>query len=382
MFNSNSFAIQQLEKDYNVVDVQKLSTNYIDIISDCGGIDDFVPKNVLTDRFPLVTWLLNTSFARYLRTRSTDAENFSRSDKEGVIRDMAIPGTVWTLEPTNDGAECCWTMPDFAKCASDIPLYGLCIKDCDNIFEELFYRRLRVQSRQALDGIARTGESLAAVNDRIMRLWMAFYTAHTAVLGTSDTSDNITKPFHGLVEVLENDAVLKIYGGNILGAFASLGCRLDVLGGSDYVIAVNPIIYNSMDAAVQPGRDGRLPAGWSRNNGELRFKGIRFIQDKMVPVDIVAGTGEAWLLSGDSVGLFLATNIMPEEDFIIRDDFTEETKANGCATLCTYMYNFGGVANNNAQRLAVITDIPVNGACTGAIGDLGGLIAPNTLIPA
>ena len=364
------------------VDVAQLSTNYIDIISDCGGIEGFDPKNVLQNRFPLATWLLNTAFARYLRQRSTDAENFTRSNETDVIRDMSIPGTVWTLEPQNSSDDCCWTMPDFAKCASQVPLYGLCLKDCDNIFEDLFYRRLNITYRQALDGVARTGESVKEVNRRIQRLWMAFYTAHTLVLGTSSTSDNITKPFHGLIEVLENPAVMNIYGSNILGAFASLGCRLDVLGGRGYIFACNPIIYNAIKAVVTPDRNGRFPEGWTRNGETITFHGIGFIQDSMVPVDMANSTGEVWMLAGDSVGGFLATNLMPEADFIIEDDFTEQTKANGCGKLCTYLYNYGAVANNNAQRLAVITDVPFNANCADSIGDLGGIIQPTTLIPA
>ena len=71
-----------------------------------------------------------------------------------------------------------------------------------------------------------------------------------------------------------------------------------------------------------------------------------------------------------------------EADFIIEDDFTELPKADGCARVCTYMYNFGAVANNNAQRLAVITDVPFNANCADSIGDLGGIIQPTTLIPA
>ena len=163
-----------------------------------------------------------------------------------------------------------------------------------------------------------------------MRLWMAFYTAHTLVLGTPETSDNITKPFHGLISVLSNPAVMAIYGSNILGAFASLGCRLDVLGGRGYTFACNSIIYNAIKAVVTPDRNGNYPDGWSRNGDAITFHGIGFIQDAMVPVDLTNSTGEVWMLAGDSVGGFLATNLMPESDFIIEDDFTEQTKANGC----------------------------------------------------
>lgn len=382
MFKAKSYIPMKNKMMEQAVDVAQLSTNYIDIISDCGGIDGYDPKNILQNRFPLATWLLNTAFARYLRQRSTDAENFTRSENPNVIRDMSIPGSVWTLDPENSSDDCCWTMPDFAKCASQVPLFGLCLKDCDNIFEDLFYRRLNITTRQTLDGVARQGESVKDVNRRIQRLWMAFYTAHTLVLGTSTTSDNITKPFHGLIEVMSNEAVMAIYGSNILGAFASLGCRLDVLGGNGYVFACNPIIYNAIKAVVTPDRNGRYPEGWSRNGDTITFHGIGFILDSMVPVDLTASTGEVWMLAGDSVGGFLATNLMPESDFIIEDDFTEQTKANGCGRLCTYLYNYGAVANNNAQRLALITDVPFNANCADSIGDLGSIIKPTTLIPA
>jgi len=363
------------------VDMHKLSTNFINVVADC-DVDGLVPKNVINDNFPLVTWLLNTSFARVMRERSTNPMHFRKSDTEGVEWEMTVPGTIWTLEPANSTDDCCWAMPDFAKCASDVPLFLLCLKDCDSIFDNLVYKNLKINEKTAINGIAYSGETAEETNDRIRRLWMAFYTAKTAILGTSTTSDNIVKPFHGLLEVMENDAVTKIYGGNILAAFDSLGCRLDVLGGSGYVFAVNPIIYSAIDAAVVAGQNGELPSGWSRVNGELKYKGIGFIADKLVPVDQTAGTGEVWVLASDAVGLFLATTLMPTGSFIVKDDFTEQTKAEGCAERCTYLYNYGAVANNNATRLAVITDIPVASACTDAIGDLGDLINPETLIVA
>ena len=374
--------IMKSELEVHAVDMKQMATNFDDIISECGA-EDFSPKNEIQNRYPLATWLLNTEYARKMRAMSTDPQKFHHSAEDGVDWEMESPQSIWTLEPSNDGTECCWTLPDFAKCGATVPLYLLCLKDCDKIFDDLVYKRLRISEKAAIDGIAVQGETVEQTNERIARLWMAFYTAHTAILGTSTTSDNITKPFHGLVEVLENSAVMSIYGGNILAAFESLACRIRVLGGmSGYVIAVNPLIMQSIDAAVVPGQNGELPTGWRRNGDSLTFNGIGFIEDKLVPVDMEAGTGEAWVLAGDAVGLFLATNMMPEGDFIVKDDFTEETKENGCGKKCDYYYNFGAVGNNNANRLAVITDIPVSGACTNAIADLGGLINPTTLIPA
>lgn len=358
----------------------KLATNFIDIISDCEGLEDAQLRNAMQNYSPLADWLLNTSFARLLRERSTNPQMLVQSTKEGVEWEMKMPASVWTLEPSNQGTDCCWTMPDFAKCSGYVPLYMVCLKDCDKIFDRMIYDRLRINDRTDLAGIARSGETVEEVNDRIRMLWFAFYLLHTSILGTSTTSDNITKPFHGLLEVLTDPAVISFAGANPLAAFASLGCRLDVLDASEnFVYACNPLIYGSLLRAITPDDNGNYPDGWTKNGNELYFRGNRFIRDKRVPVNMTEGKGDIWVLADDAVGLFLGFPI--ERPYIVRDDFTEETKENGCATMCTYLYNFGTVANNNKNRVAVISGVPISSACT-EIADLAGLINPTTLIPA
>lgn len=360
-------------------DLMKLSTNFIDIISDCDGLDDYTVRNAIEDYYPLVEWLLTTPMARTMRARSTDPQKFHKSAEEGIEWEMDVPGTVYTLEPSNEGTDCCWTMPDFAKCAGSVPLMMLCLKDCDKIFDQLIMERLRINERTDLAGIARDGETVDAVNERLRIMWFAFYLAHTAILGTSNTSDNITKPFHGLLEVVQNSAVVSIDGSNIMAAFASIDCRLDVLGGRDWVFALNPLIYTSLLNAIVPDQNGNYPAGWTKDGEELRYKGIGFLRDKLVPVNLTEGTGDILLLSGDAVGLFFGYNL--NNPYEIRNDFTEQTLENGCGQMCTYLYNFGAVANNNANRVMVISNVPVSSACT-EIADLAGLINPVTLIPA
>jgi len=360
--------------------VQKLSTNFIDIISDCEGLDDFSLRNALQDRYPLAYWLMQTSFASEMRRRSTNPQIFHRSSKEGVAWEMDIPGAVWTLEPSNQGTDCCWTLPDFAKCSGSVPLYMLCLKDCDNIFDRMVFDRLRINDRTDLAGIARSGETLEEVNERIRKLWFTFYLMHTAILGTSDTSDNIVKPFHGLLEVLQNEAVISLAGANPLAAFESLACRLAVLEGREnFVLATHPLIYESLDEMIVPDERGQLPRGWARGADGLTYKGMRFIQDKLVPVDLANGTGDIYVLAGDSVGAFFAFDMATPYE--IRDDYTEQTLADGCGQMCTYLYNYGTVASNNANRVAVISGVPISSACT-EIYDLAGLINPKTLIPA
>ena len=367
--------------DKRAVDVQKLASNFIDIISDCEGLEDFSLRNELQNRYPLATWLSGTPFSRMMRQRSTNPQLFHHGVGEGAADwVMEVPGTVYTLAPANSGSDCCWTIPDFAKCASEVPLNFVCLKDCDSIFDTMVYERLRINQRARLEGFAREGETLEQVENRIRHLWMAFYTMHTVVLGTSNTSDNIVKPFHGLLEVMQNDAVISVSGANILAAFDSIGCRLDVLGGSNWVFALNPLMYRSLEDAIVPDANGNLPSGWSRgNDGRLRFHGIGFIDDKLVPVDMTNMTGDIWLIDGDSTGMFLGYSIGNEKE--IANDFTEQTLENGCGQMCHYLYNYGTVANNNANRVMVISDVPVSSACT-EIADLAALINPTTLVPA
>lgn len=360
-------------------DIMELSTNFIDVISDCESLDDFTLRNELQDYYPLATWLLGTRMASTMRRRSTDPQKFHKSSTEGVEWEMDVPGTVYTLEPSNEGTDCCWTMPDFAKCAGNVPLMMLCLKDCDKIFDQMIMERLRINERASLEGIANEGETVDDVNERLRIVWFAFYLAHTAIMGTTNTSDNITKPFHGLLQVVQNPAVVSISGANILAAFASIGCRLDVLGGDDWVFATNPLIYSSLKAAIVPDQYGKYPADWEVRDGELYYKGIGFIRDKILPVDLTAGTGDVLLIDGSATGLFFGFNL--NDPYEIRNDFTEQTLENGCGQVCTYLYNFGAVANNNANRIMVVSGVPISSACT-EIADLAGLINPNTLIPA
>lgn len=367
--------------DNRAVDVQKLASNFIDIISDCESLEDFSLRNELQNRYPLATWLAGTPFSRIMRQRSTNPQLFHKGGDGEAEWVMEVPGSVWTLEPVNSGEDCCWTIPDFAKCSSNVPLNFVCLKDCDNIFDKMVYERLRINEKARLEGFAREGETLEQVENRIRHLWMAFYTFHTVILGTSNTSDNIVKPFHGLLEVLQNAAVVSISGANILAAFDSLACRLAVLGGNNWVFAINPLLYRSIVEAVKPNMfTGELPANWTKDaNGRLRFMGIGFIDDKLVPVDMENMTGDIWLIDGDATGMFLGYPVGNEKE--IRDDFTEQTLENGCGQLCTYLYNYGTVANNNANRIMVISDVPVSSACT-EIADLAELINPVTLVPA
>lgn len=370
--------ISQSRLDEFAVDAQNLAGDFIDVASGCDcPMDDSTPKSELEDRYPLVSWLVGTPLSRKVRNRF-NMEHVVRTDNGWNLK---LPGTFWTLPPAEQSqSECCWIPLEFDKCCSEVPMNLLCLKDCDSVFNNLVKRDLRVTAKNAMEGISNAGESVETVERRIARLSFMFYQAHTAILGMDNTYTNILKPFHGLMQVLENPAIPTLYAYDILGVFDELGCRLDVLGDlRGYVFACNPLIYNAIDAVVVRGQFGEYPTGWSRNGGEIYFKGIRFIRDKLVPVNLTDMTGEIWLLDANSTGLFMASNLMVGSDFIKESGV--DTSENNCGAECTYYYNYGAAFANNAQRLAKIVGVPVNSACASVLGDISGLIVPQTLIP-
>lgn len=357
----------------------KLATNLPDM-PDCtgAGLD---PKTAIINQFPLVTWLLGTSLTQRTRSRLLEDKAHcllhKNTDGQWVIE---VPRGLWSLTPeASETPECCWQPMDFAKCAGAVPLNLLCLKDCENIMDDLIGRTLRFG--EDVEGLASANETRNDVKRSVARLSMAFYTAVTAIQGHDTTYTNILKPFHGLMQVMENPAIATINGTNILSAFDQAYCRLQLLDGV-VAFALNPVMYASLLSVIVPGQNGQYPDGWTRNGDELTFHGMRFIRDRLVPVDIANGTGEIWGLNGDAVGLYLATDLMPGEEYIRVSGHQEQSLENGCGQDCTYYYNLGTALANNANKLLRIVDVPITGACSAVIGNLAGLVNPTTLIPA
>lgn len=362
------------------VDSIKLAGSFSDIIGDCCGPEVNL-RTQLINNFPLVAWLLSTQLSSYVRTNMWREGRCMMFKDEGKWT-LKVPGAIWSVPATSSAEECCFVPFEFDKCAGTVPMNLLCLKDCESIEDELVGLNMRTRP---VEGLAYEGETEDQVRRRIARLSFAFYQAYNAIYGHDDTfvegdGTNVPlKPFHGLAQIMDNAAVAAIEGGDILTAFESVGCRAGLIGGS-YVVAVNPIILNSIKAAVRPDQFGRYPAGWSVAGDSIRFNGMRFIEDKLVPVDWEDGTGEAWILASDSVGLYMMDNIFATDRFIRRQE-NVETLENGCASKCDYYYNFGAAFNSNAAKLMKIVDIPITGACASGIGDLTNLLTPNTLVP-
>lgn len=362
------------------VDKRLLATNFTDVIPDCCGAD-VDPVAEMQDRHPLYNWLIGTELSRRVRGEINDPRTgncFLQKGENGYI--IKVPGTFWSLEPADSSEECCWPPFDFAKCAGEVPVHRLCLKDCDSVDDELLGGFLRVNSNYG--GVARSGETYTETKKRIARLSLAFLTQYNVMYGRDEMTTPILKPFHGLFEVMSNPAVVAITGANILSAFDTLACRLALMGDiSGYIVAVNPVIYNTILTTIRRSQYGEYPEGWTKNGDEVSFRGMRFVRDSFVPVDLEAGTGEAWILVGDAVGLWMATDLLVADRFIKESGHQEESLANGCGSSCTYYYNYGAAFNNNANRIARIVDIPISAHCAEAAADISGLVNPITLIP-
>lgn len=366
--------------DAHAVDMAKLSTNLPEIIGqDCTGAG-FDLASEVQNNFPLVTWLLNTSLSSRVRSLVySNGFHLVTKDDKGNYQ-IGVPASLNTVTPKSSNTECCWAPMDFAKTESQMPLNLLCLKDCDSITDDLLGKVLGF-GNTTVDTFVNRGDTAAEVKRRVARMSMAFYTAYTAVLGLDDTYTDILKPFHGLMQIMEDATVVKISAANdVLAAFDSLLCRLLVLGinPNDVVIAVHPVIYNSILSLIVPGQWNELPYGWTRSGDTVKFHGISFLQDKLVPIDSATSKGEAWVLTGDAVGLFMFGQLLPDGDFVRTSGFGEATPTDGCGQTCTYYFNIGTALANNTNRLAVITGISVSAACTDTIG----LIKNDTLVPA
>ena len=358
--------------EQSAVDKKELSTNIIDIAQGCGcSLDGASLASDITNQFPLVTRLLQTpASARMRQAFDTNHVEYLDTNKW----ELKLPTTLWTNPPKNTGEDCCFESFDFNKCCGSVPMNIVCLKSCDTAMDRLVKRDLRFGKN--VEGLASSGESAKAIERRIDKASLAWYTGNMAILGQDDVYTDTLKPFHGLLQVMNSPAVMKFYCYDILSVFEDVGCRLSFLSGN-YFIAVNPITYRTIANAVRRGQDGELPRGWTAE--PLSYNGIPFVQDSHLLVDFTARTGEAWVIDANTTGLFLATDLFIADSFI--DESGVDTTNDSCGAKCTYYYNYGAAFNTDARKLAAIVDIPIDSACFNAMGDLQGLINPNTLIP-
>lgn len=378
-FNATTTQLDQIAQ--SVGEIVKLSSK----IGDIGYSPDFSNNtlaNQMENNHPLVTWLLNTPMTTQMRNAARSGLAPIHKDAQTGEWMLMIPYSVGTLPPDDTTGACCWVPLEIAKCGGAIPLRLLCLKDCENIMDNFINENRVAGSNDLINVFLRQGESVKDARVRMAKMSMAFFTAYNIVLGVTGAGTKFLKPFHGLLEILEGADVINILGTNILGAFESLSCRWNILSGGSYVIWVHPLTKQAIESVVVEGKNGKLPKGWTRNGNDIAYNGHPVREDKVVPVDVTAGTGEAWVLDGDTTGAYMATDLSPGQDYIRHGFTSTDDPSQGCATECDFYYNLGGTFNTNPNRLAMITDIPLDANCLGnSLQGLDGLISPNTLVP-
>lgn len=344
---------------------------------------DNSPANPFQNVFPLVSWLMATPASR----KTQNAMNrgaWSLSKKEDGKFYIQLPFTYGTTEPKSTQDECCWVPLDLAKCGSNAPLALLCLKSCEPIMDNLVNETRKIKSNDMICYFQREGETIKDAQKRMDLISMAYFTAINVILGTMATGTATLKPFHGLLEVMEDKAVIKIAGANVLSAFDSVGLRLAALGDGDYKFACHPLVLEGIKSVIVPGKfNGEYPDGWTKSeNGEITFKGHGFVADKLVPCDITAGTGDVWVLEGNTVGLVMGTTFQPSEKFQRHTFGATDNPSEGCGTHCDYYYNFGCAFGTDANRLMVIQGIPMSAATLGdALNVLDLVLKPTTIVP-
>lgn len=365
-----------MNRFFNVpeVDSKQLSSNIGDILSGC-NVTEGTLASELQDKFPLYNWLKSTKLSRTIEANK-NVESFK---KTGGKWKVAVPASYNSLPAVSTQGECCWAPFDFAKTAEEVELMHFCLKDCKSVDDALWDDQLKLT--KGVSGLATKGMTKAQIQDKVARLSMAFLSNANIIKGVSTVETATLKPFHGLMEVMENTAVMSISGATgVINAFDRIGCRLAVLGGaSDYVFAVHPVGYETIKASLVKDQNGEYPAGWEKSGDTVKFNGIAFIADDQMPIDLEEGTFEVWALSSEAVGLTMRYDIA--NPVALDEQFEELTYEQGCGKSCVWYYNAGAVVNNNADKIAKIVDIPVSTACTDGLVGINAIAVPETIVP-
>lgn len=372
--------VSQMELSKSLLNVTEKLQN----IGDIGISPDFSStqlRNALELDHPFLTWLLSTPLSNRVDSMMFNSLSMPHKDTNGDWVIM-LPATAYTTPPEDTGEACCWVPIEIGFCNDYAPLRLLCLKDCYPILDSLINQRRKAGGSDLTSYFMNPGETVKAARRRMARLTMAYLTALNVLLGSLTSSTGVLKPFHGFVDLIENPAVITIDGTNILAAFDSLRCRLDVLTEGSWAVTMHPLIYNAIVSAMVPDRWGRYPAGWTVNGTSVTWNNnVRFIPDKAIPLSLADGVGEIWGANGNYVGAWLATNLQPTDDYIRTTFTSNDVPADGCGVECEYMYNYGTTFNTNPNYLFRIINVPLSRQCTGsALQGLDDIIIPKTLV--
>lgn len=365
------FSLETLQKD--AVSYASVE-NTVAVFGGCNSADVRTFNEMMETEFPLAMWLMNTPYARTLRNRiNSDLKNIFMDGNKIKVN---IPGEAYSIPRTQGADECCWVPDDLAKCGGTAEIKTLCLKDSENIGQSLIFNNIRLN-----DSTITVEEERKLIALRSL----ALHTAITVVQGTLGAFTDLTKPFQGLAEVLQNPAITSIDASAcILGAFDIVACRLAVVGGHENsVFWMHPLTLNAVKAELKKDINGNLPAGWSiTDQGNVFFEGVPLRADKFMMYDFQNSTGTIVLLNGNNIGAVLGAT--SDADYGEGSRFVRNSygySANGCGADTVYYFNYGTVALNNANKALLISNVATSANCVQAVQDLQDVLATQTIVP-
>ena len=157
--------------------------------------------------------------------------------------------------------------------------------------------------------------------------------------------------------------------GSVIGAFRQVACYLDVLNNQSarYKIYVHPLTLRGIKAEIVPGKDGKLPQGWSVNGETIRFRGIPFGTSYHLPYDLEETmTGEAYVIDLARVEALTQYDLFVPQSSIYTQR-TEDTSKPGCEVICDKYENFGLVHTNSHISHLLVVNIPLEQTCPAVV---------------
>lgn len=278
---------------------------------------------------------------------------------------------IWTELPEDIGAACCHTKPDVDGCMTKAFPMRLCLKDCYDDLKEHFIR----MARQGFNLFGGTNAETEYMNE--LKAWFVFFQARDIMYGQVNVTGNNVPSFPGVLDIM-NKATVSFSGADIIGVFEQIACRIAILGGN-YVAGVHPMGLASLRNAVERG--GVFWNGWSATMNTLTYRGVRFVEDINVPINVQAGTFQIWVADLNKVGVFMERNL--SDPFVETHNSYQDSTTGDCFNTCVFLKNYGFAFTKDPNALFRIVDCPLDGACLGedVLFGLGNLIEPDTLIP-
>ena len=366
----------------NVHEINLASVSNIQkVLGDCELSQGATLKLAVDTAYPLASWLSNTQLAATLGKTIKPGTTQCFIDENNKWR-IRIPASVYTTPVEDATTGCCFKSPDIAACGGSFPLNFLCLQDTETYMNSIMANNVSIDVR--VQNLVDKGYSIQQAKDIINALQFAMYKAYCAVQGT-DAGTPRTKPYHGLLKILQDPKVFKISAETgILAAFEVIGYRLQALSynPSEYVFWCSMPVLMAIKSALTKDIFGNYPTNWEVNGESVSFMGIPFRTDKSCMTDYAEGKGTVMLLHSPSV-CYIALNplqyTLPE--YTVRTRTENENAADGCATVTTKYNDVSTVACNDYNRIMLVNNVPLASAAVQAYADLGAIMDPYTIAP-